>query len=249
VSEALRGGGAGTAVRLWALAALVVVACDSRPIGPSTVPPAAAAPAPLPRPPVATLTINLTGTVVDADGRPVADAAVKMSPFIPGAQSEPLSTTTGPTGRYEFTFENAAGQQSGGFAVASKPGHEDDYRYIMPAANQVQNFRLYPITRLAAGDTIQVTVLPDEGTCGLSDEWTCRKFRVVSPTSGTLTITATPETGDGAGYLEIPRPYQCCRSPLSVPVTANEEVRVHVLMDWTSKVAQTFRLSVRDTTP
>ena len=151
-----------------------------------------------------------------------------------------ITTTTGAPGRYELTFENAMGQGQGGGAVASKPGYEDDYRYVVPAANAVQNFRLYPITRVAAGATIRVTLLPDEGFCGLSDEWKCRKFRVVSPTSGMLTLTATAEGGSAGGYLEIPRPYRCCRSPLSIPITANEELRVHVLMEWTTTVAQAF---------
>ena len=186
--------------------------------------------------------MNLAGTVTEPDGRPVADATVKASPFIPGLRLEPLTTTTGAAGRYEFTFENGMGQGQGGGAVASKPGYEDDYRYVVPAANALQNFRLYPITKVAAGATIRVTLLPDEGFCGFSDEWRCRKFRVVSPTNGMLTLTATAEVGNASGYLEIPRPYQCCGPALSVPVAANEEVRVHVLMDWTSKVAQTFLL-------
>ena len=99
----------------------------------------------------------------------------------PGRPVKPLTTTTGAPGRYELTFENATGQGQGGGAVTSKPGYEDDYRYVVPAANAVQNFRLHPIMRVTAGATIRVTVLPDDGFCGLSDEWRCRKFRVVSP--------------------------------------------------------------------
>ena len=184
--------------------------------------------------------MNLTGTVTDPDGRPVADATVKAFPFIPGVRLEPLTTTTGAPGRYELTFENAAAQTQGGGAVASKPGYEDDYRYVTPAASAVQNFRLYPITRVAAGATIRVTLLPDDGFCGSSDEWRCRKFRVVSPTTGMLTLTATAEQGSTGGYLEIPRPYRCCRSPVTIPIAANEEVRVHVLIEWTSNVARAF---------
>ena len=178
--------------------------------------------------------MNLTGTVADADGRPVADAMVKASPFIPGVRVEPLIMTTGATGRYEFTFENGAGQTMGGGAIASKAGYEDDYHYVVPAANALQNFRLYPVTRVAPGTTLRVTLLPDEGFCGFSDEWRCRKFRVVSPASGMLTLTATAEGGSTGGYLEILRPYQCCRSPVSIPVAANEEIRVNVLMEWTT---------------
>jgi hypothetical protein len=186
--------------------------------------------------------MNLSGTVTDPDGRPVADATVKASPFIPGVRQEPLTMTTGATGRYELTFENAIGQTQGGGAIASKPGYEDDYRYVVPAADARQDFRLYPITRIAAGATIRVTLLPDDGLCGFSDEWRCRKFRIVSPTSGRLTLTVTAEDGTAGGYLEIPRPYQCCGLPLAVAVAANEEVRVHVLMDWASKTAQTLLL-------
>ena len=224
-------------------AALVLASCDGEPAptSPSSVTPVAPS-AGAPRPSFPTLTMTLTGTVADPEGRPVGDATVKASPFIPGIQLEPLTTTTGATGRYEFTFENASGQTQGGGAVASKPGYEDDYRYIVPAAHAQQNFRLYPITKVAAGDSIRVTLLPDEGLCGFSDEWRCRKFRLVSPTSGTVTVTATAESGDATGYLEILRPYQCCRPPFSVLVAANEEVRVNVLMDWTSKVAQTLVL-------
>ena len=186
--------------------------------------------------------MHLTGTVTDADGRPVSDAMVKAFPFIPSVPLEPLMMTTGATGRFEFTFENAAGQTMGGGAIASKPGYEDEHHYVVPAANAVQNFRLYPITRVTPGTTLRVTVQPDEGFCGFSDEWRCRKFRVVSPASGTLTLTATADGGDNSGYLEILRPYRCCQAPISIPVEANEEIRVNVLMVWTSKVAQTFVL-------
>jgi prevent-host-death family protein len=99
--------------------------------------------------------MTLTGTVAEPEGRPVADATVKASPFIPGIQVEPLTTTAGATGRYEFTFENAAGQGQGGGAVASKPGYEDDDRYVVPSANALQHFRLHPITRVAAGTSIR----------------------------------------------------------------------------------------------
>ena len=225
-------------------AALVVGRCDdgSAPTSPSTVTPGAVVPLP---PPASfpTLTMNLTGTVSDADGRPVADATVRANPFIPGApRSEPVTTTTGATGRYELRFENGTAQSQGGGAVASKPGYEDAHHYVVPAANAVQDFRLHPITRVAPGTTLRVTLLPDEGFCGFSDEWRCRKFRVVSPTSGTLTVTATTAAGAEGGYLEIVRPYRCCRPPMSIPVEANEEIRVNVLMDWTSPVAQTFVL-------
>jgi len=193
--------------------------------------------------------MHLTGTVTDADGRPVSDAMVKAFPFIPGVRLEPLIMTTGATGRYEFTFENGVSQTMGGGAIASKSGYEDEYHYVVPAANAVQNFRLYPITKVTPGTTLRVTVQPDDGFCGFSDEWKCRKFRVVSPASGMLSLTATADGADASGYLEILRPYQCCRSPLSVAIVANEEVRVNVLMDWTSQVAQTFLLQTAMASP
>jgi len=193
--------------------------------------------------------MHLTGTVTDADGRPVSDAMVKAFPFVPGVPLEPLIMTTGATGRYEFTFENGASQTMGGGAIASKSGYEDEHHYVVPAANAVQNFRLYPITKVAPGTTLRVTVQPDDGFCGFSDEWRCRKFRVVSPASGTLTLTATADGGDASGYLEVLRPYQCCRSPLSVAIVANEEIRVNVLMDWTSRVAQTLLLQTAMESP
>jgi hypothetical protein len=193
--------------------------------------------------------MHLTGTVTDADGRPVPDAMVKAFPFIPGVRLEPLIMTTGATGRYEFTFENGASQTMGGGAIASKSGYEDEHHYVVPAANAVQNFRLYPITKVTPGTTLRVTVQPDDGFCGFSDEWRCRKFRIVSPAGGTLTLTATADGGDASGYLEVLRPYQCCRSPLSVAIVANEEIRVNVLMDWTSRVAQTFLLQTAMESP
>ena len=221
-------------------AALALARCDG---GPAPTSPSSVSPAPAPAAPIfssPTLTMTLTGTVTDSEGRPVSDATVKVNPFIPGVQSAQLTATTGPAGRYEFTFETAAGRQQGGGASASKPGYEDEFQYVVPAAHATQNFRLYPLTRVEAGTSRRVTLLPDDGFCGVSDEWRCRKFRVVSPVSGMLTLTVIPENANAQGYLEVFGPYQCCRSPLSVTVAANQELRVHVLMEWTSPVAQTF---------
>ena len=58
--------------------------------------------------------------------------------------------------------------------------------------------------------------------------------------NGTLTLTVADEAGNAGGYLEILRsPYYCCQAPLWMPpVAANEELRVHVLMAWTSPVSR-----------
>src|SRR5688572_3008619 len=64
-------------------AALVLASCDGEPAptSPSSVTPVA--PPGTPGPSFPTLTMTLTGTVADPEGRPVADATVKASPFIP----------------------------------------------------------------------------------------------------------------------------------------------------------------------
>ena len=216
-------------------AAFALANCNggSAPASPSSVTP--------PTPSYPTLTMNLAGTVVSPDGIPLAGATVKVHPHIPGPLLEPIFITTDATGRYELTFENAEGQVNGGFAVASKPGYEDDARYLTPATHVTQTFRLYPIARLAAGTITQITLQPDDPACGFDLDFTCRTFRIVASRSGTLSLSVSPETG-AAGYLQIDRSSRCCGPTASLAVAADQEVRVSVLMQETTKASHTFVL-------
>jgi hypothetical protein len=226
------------AIRLFTCvaAAFALANCNegSAPASPSTV-------TPPPTPSSPTLTMNLAGTVVSSDGMPLAGATVKVHRHIPGPVLEPILLTTDATGRYELTFENAEGQGNGGFAVASKPGYEDDARYLTPATHVTQTFRLYPIARLAAGSVTQITLLPDDPACGFDLDFTCRTFRIVASTSGTLSLSVSPETG-AAGYLQIDRSSRWWGPTASLAVAADQEVRVSVLMQETTKASHTFLL-------
>jgi hypothetical protein len=117
-------------------AALTLAGCGGgppAPTSPSSVP--SVTPAAPPPPTFPTLTVSLTGTVVGADGSPIAGATVTAYPWIPGRPQRPpaVSTTTSAAGSYALSYENAEGQSSGGGALASKPGYEDDGRYVVPA--------------------------------------------------------------------------------------------------------------------
>ncbi len=93
------------------------------------------------------------------------------------------------------------------FAWATADNYESDVHYVRSAS---QDFRLYPIQRIAAGDSTVVTVEPNDPLCnnnlsspGWGADYVCRIVRVRVPVDGTLTLEALPIAGGARPLLEV----------------------------------------------
>jgi hypothetical protein len=173
----------------------------------------------------------VTGSITDGEGRAVAAATVSLQ-LIMGPR---LSTVTDSRGFYEFSFEtrrNINGYVGG--VTATREDYESDTRGLgIPSTREVvTNLRLHRVRRVASGESVTLTILPDDPGCG--DEWVCRRVRIATPASGTLTLSLSSDGPKGRTGLQVlvPSDYsstQCCSPEVSVPVVAGQEVVAVVL--------------------
>jgi hypothetical protein len=212
---------------------LVTAACSPSAGTPTTPTPPTTVTPPSPGPRDA-----LSGTVVDEDERPVADATVKIWPF--GIQVTPIVTTTDATGGYQASVRDIRPVE----AVASKPGYEPADRYIGGSA-AVVDFRLWHVRRLAAGASIHVVVDPRDGMCGLDWEWFCQTVRVTPPAGGALRVEAVGDDPAAPVCLSTDILFQPCPNPI-VRVASGVDVPVYVFVDWTTAVARGFTLTASE---
>ena len=222
------------------LPALIALACGSElPTTPSAVP--AATPTQVVPPPPATITVQLSGTVVDGNGAAVPAATVTVRPFIPVRPAPALSTTTAADGTYSFIFENAARQFDVASVQVEKAGYEPVKRVVAPASVVLQTVRIHPITTIALGDA-RILVTPEDAFCGLEDEWLCRTVWVVAPGDGFLTVDVIAVNPGTRPAVDLNRtfafPYAATRS---IPVNAGARVRVDVFgLYWQATVSEAF---------
>lgn len=173
---------------------------------------------------------EVTGVVTDARGAPVGGASVTMA----RVEARP-SAVTDASGAYRIGFSATprvnAGTGSGFLARAEivADGYEQYWRNVMATSpHLVEHFRLHRINRITAGDSILVSVTPDNGDCQGWLYGPCGRVRIAAPADGNLTIEAVPtQNGAALPQLEVwsEGPYG---NPLSLPVKAGTEVRVEV---------------------
>ena len=144
--------------------------------------------------------------------------------------------------------------RNGDFTYVSANNYASDYRYIRGAS---QSVRLYRITRITAGDSMVVTVAPDDTLCvnnvqdtlGLGQDYVCRSVRVVAPSDGVMTLEAISTLGGARPGLEVETvgaPVCCSErmgNPTSIQVTAGTEVIVNVELAEGSTASQSFALT------
>ena len=208
---------------LLVLLPIVVTACDGR--GP-TQPTAVTQPTP-PSRPINGQTFEVAGVVTDERGQPMAGAAVTMGLSSVGFPHWP-SVLTDATGSYKISF--TATPSVSGFVARAQvvaEGYEEYWRSLRStgATTYIENFRLDRIIRVAAGDSIVLTVPPDVGECIGWVAQVCPFVRVTLPSQGRLTIEVDP-IGQSA---ERPPVEVCCvdgnevyGNPITVPVSADE---------------------------
>lgn len=188
---------------------------------------------------------HVTGSVTDGEGLAVAAATVSLQ-LISGPR---LATVSDAVGSYEFSFQtyrNMPGYVGG--VTGARVGHESDTRGLgIPSAPDVViNLRLHRIRRIAAGESVALTVLPDDPGWGDEWEWVARRVRIAIPASGTLAVSLSSEDGVGRTGLDvfIASEYssaRCCSPDVLLPVVAGQEVVALVLTE-TGTGAHAFTL-------
>jgi hypothetical protein len=99
------------------------------------------------------------------------------------------------------------------------------------APRLVENFRLNRVTRIPAGDSVVLSISPDNGDCLGWLLGPCGRARVTVPVSGNLTLEAVAAGVPGGR----PAIEACCvggnevgGNPVSLPVVAGTEIWVEV---------------------
>lgn len=176
---------------------------------------------------------EVTGTVIDDRGVPVVGAEVTMRHYLEGHIRSP-SVRTDAAGGYTIAF-TANPWTGGGGGAATAEVRADGYdwynRTIQPVNPRIENFRLQPITRVTAGDSVVVSVTSENGDCHGWLYGPCGRLRVVTPAGGSVTVEAVAtEQGATPPALEV-----CCvagnevyGNPVTLSVTAGMELWVEV---------------------
>jgi hypothetical protein len=219
------------------LIALVAFACSDRsqtlPTVPSTT--ESVPPPPNPRLPGTT---RIIGQVLDTWGEQVSGVALTFHTF-----RGPVTATSDAAGSFDVTVDPFVGGLGVGL---EKPGYERAWRFVAvrTGAEVVQNLRLHPPLRVAAGDSLPLSIRPDDPTCGFDDEFLCRTVRIAAATAGRLTVEIVPDRAEPKLALArsgdlFPRPIA---SRLSLEVTPNSETPVDVVLWWDTAVPVPFTL-------
>jgi hypothetical protein len=150
---------------------------------------------------------------------------------------------------YEVTFST---ESRGVDAVAVKSGYEQTGRYVSAANGgpTSQNFRLYRIRRIAAGDSARVIVAPDDSFCGDDDHesypypWVCRIVRVTASNNGLMTLEVTSDNPAVPPALAVSgaHGYLCCSARVSLQVSAGDEILATILLGSTASTSEAFTL-------
>jgi hypothetical protein len=175
---------------------------------------------------------EVTGVVTDDQAVPVAGAYVTMA----RVEARP-SVVTDASGAYKIDFKATpfvnpgTGRSFLARAEVLADGYDEYWRTIDSASHFVENFRLHRIKRLTAGDSLVLSVTPDNGDCHADLYGPCGRVRVSAPASGNLRVEAVP-TQEGAA---LPQLQVCCvagneryGNPITMSVTAGTESRVEV---------------------
>ena len=193
----------------------------------------------------------VTGQVTDsATSSPISGARVWFSAF--------NMTTTDSSGNYSVTNPFFFGPNIDHTMIFAD-NYEWDFRLIRET---VQNVRLYPIERITAGESWQVTVRPDDSLCvnhlqnptwGEQQHYVCRSVHILAASDGVMTLEAIATQGGARPPLievEIRDGPNCCYesmgNPTSIRVTAGAEfvASVEMVLGSTTSQSSTLKTSM-----
>ena len=190
------------------------------------------------RPPTLPGTTHIVGLVLDTLGARIPDAALTFDTF-----RGRVTATSDAAGSFDVTVEPFV---NGLGVMLEKPGYERAWRFISvrTGGEVVHNLRLHPLVRVAAGDSLRLSIRPDDPSCGFDDEFLCRTVRITAAAAGRLTAEIVPDRAEPQLALAVsgdlfPRP---TASRLFLTVSANSETRVDVVVWWETAVQVPFTL-------
>jgi hypothetical protein len=205
----------------------------SSPTAPSPAP--TPAPQPTPAPPTPT-TRQLSGFVVDDDGRPVPGATVTVYNAA-GFNVEPSSVVTDGLGFYRVS---ATTYQSGNGVLLKKSGYETTTDWVLGTQDVQQDLLLFRLITVAAGEAVHLSLAPNVGSslCGFDDEYRCRIVHVRAQASGMLRLATIGDNASIAFWIVLgddgdwrdPTPSV---TTASLSVAAGDLVTVKILRPWT----------------
>ena len=208
------------------IALLVAAGCDGR----TPTQPIAAPPVPPGRPPIIGTSFEVTGIVTDEQGAPIPAAVVTMAHYNGGDQVHWPSVPTDASGSYRIGF--TATPLGNGFVARAQvivDGYEEYWRSLKRSEGGmtfVENFRLYRLTRMTAGESTVLSVPTDLGECRGWVAAACAVVRITSPKGGRLTLDVISNDATE----ERPRLEICCESgnevygnPVTLTVTPGPE--------------------------
>ena len=189
----------------------------------------------------------MSGLVTDDEGTRVPGAKVTV---MLDEYSGP-SVFTDATGRYAIGFDGVPGgihfpgldavgtEEAVTFATVEALGYERFARLILGTTpHLVEDVRLHRIRRITAGESVTLTIAPDDTVCVI-DSWPgrgliCGIVYVVIPSTGTLSVEAIPI------HPALPRPAVSVYgtnagsrgNPTAIQVFAGAEYTVNVELPW-----------------
>jgi hypothetical protein len=144
--------------------------------------------------------VRISGVATDDDGVPVAGGTIEVTVNDSITTSRRFYAVTNSAGFYELTPDVLIARSPDiGHIKGDSPGRERFFDYLAGSPTVTRDVPLYRITRIAAGESVRVTIRPGDSICGNGDELTCRIVRVVTPTTGRLSMTCEPRGDDNGG--------------------------------------------------
>jgi len=178
---------------------------------------------------------------------------------VPGARIQVFSSSSSPVvtdgnGYYDLAAALlVSGNVFGNDVTITKAGYEDTHAWVPGLDDMMQDFGLYHVLTLAAGDSVHLAINPDNSLCGLDEEFRCRTIRVVMPSSGMLALETIADDPANAFWLAIGESFQfqypfALRTQISTSMDAGSTVPVQVLRPWQAPPApQGFTLKTSST--
>ena len=162
---------------------------------------------------------------------PVAGAtmtAYGSSPFVTDSSGSYHTSATVPPPPFHYF---------GTSVTIAKAGYEDTHGWAAGTGDTTQDFRLYRITSVTAGETLRLTLSSENSLCGLDDEFRCRAIHILVPSTGTLvldTLTADPATPfwiSLGGPADVHYPHQGV-THVTRSLTGGSTVLIQIMRPW-----------------
>jgi hypothetical protein len=228
---------------LFVIALLAAAGCDGRT---PTQPTPSTQPGPRPPSPVASF--EFTGMVTGEGGAPMPGAVVTVAHYEGREAVHWPTVSTDASGHYSIRI--TASTLSNGWVArlqVAANGYEEYWRDLKVGAGPqfLENFRLYRLARIAAGDSTALTVPPDLGSCRSEIAAVCAVVRITIPKPGRLTIEAVSDDT----MTERPPLGICCESgnevsgnPLTLSVAPGPELELSIGLGQGVSTTRSFKV-------